>query len=107
MLKNDLAVKPVRHALKESQRRLTIWYDSKAEHLTMKQEGIHIAQLPPVVESDEIFYHKIEDTDNGDTRLVSFHAVFKGQRHVIVASHNRKRKLTVLSFNKKKEFIKK
>ena len=102
MRKEDLVARPVRHALKESQRHLTIWYDSKAGNLTMKQEGIHITQLPP---DDVIFQHKIEDYDDGDTRHVQFHVVFKGYRHVILASHNRKSKLTVLSFNKKKEFV--
>ena len=53
--KEDLEAKPARHTLKESQRHLSIWFDSKADHLTMKQEGLHIVQLPPLVESDAIF----------------------------------------------------
>ena len=68
--KRALAAKPVRHALKEGQRHLSIWYDSKAEHLTMKQEGVHMPQLPPIVERDVIYQHKIEKTDDGDTRQV-------------------------------------
>ena len=53
--KEDLEAKPARHTLKESQRHRSIWFDSKADHLTMKQEGLHIVQLPPLVESDAIF----------------------------------------------------
>ena len=68
MRKEELAVTPIRYVLCASQRHLSIWFDLKANHLTMKQDGLHIVLMPPLRESDDIFYHKIVDTNNGDTR---------------------------------------
>ena len=67
MRKEDLAVTPVRHVLCASQRHLSIWFDLKANHLTMKTDGLAIVLMPPL-ESEEIFSHKIVDTNNGDIR---------------------------------------
>ena len=68
VVKEKLANRPIKYALKGSQRYLSIGYDFEEDHLTLTHEGVDVDKLPPVENTLQIFQNKIVDTSSDSTR---------------------------------------
>ena len=66
MSKKRLAAKPVKYALKDSQRHMSIGYNLEADHLTMRYQGVDADKLPRPQQCLEICRNKIVDSSTAD-----------------------------------------
>ena len=67
LTKERLASKPIKYVT-SSQRYLSVSFDLKEDHLTMKQQGVDAHKLPEVKKSPEICRNRIETTLTSESR---------------------------------------
>ena len=64
--KESLAEKPLKIVLQDSQKYLSIGYDTANGRMTLMQQGVDAEKLPPVPEFDQICHSKIVDSKTPD-----------------------------------------
>ena len=106
MTKASLAEKPLKYVQADNEKYLSIGFNLKADHLTLKQQGVDAEKLPPVERLIQICQNKIVDYTTNDTRQIQFHVIFEDTKHVITLTYLAKRKQTQLQFKKNKSTVK-